>query len=376
MIARRFRRLVVPLAVGVVGLGLTACSSTVSDAATVTYHDSSGSHTTHISRADFKKQLGELVGSTQFQTLLKSANFSLVGDQKSTTGTDVSTSYLSQIVEETAVDAEFSELKLAVTPDEQTAAVLHAKQDFGLSSEFSQDAQGNQVWVGPGVVFASFPKALQDVLVERRARSDAVATYYSTLTTAKEQALYDEFSTTICPSGRLVAQILVKDAQTANSILAQLRGGASFAKLAQTKSTDATSAKTGGSVGCLRRNVFVKEFETAAYAAPFDVPTGPVKSKLGYHVILVTRSSFAALQGQLAQALQQNPFLARDLRLQEMHVWISPQFGAGGLAVDSQQGQLLFRVQPPEVPSVRVCREKPFPCSTTTTTSTTVPAGG
>jgi len=376
MIARRFRRLVVPLVVGAIGLGLTACSNTVSDAATVTYHDSSGSHTIHISRADFKNQLGELVGSTQFQTLLKSASFSLVGDQKNTTGTDVSTSYLSQIVEQAAVDAEFSELKLEITPAERTAAVLHSKQAFGLSSEFSQDAQGNQVWVGPGVVYASFPKALQDVLVDRQARADAVATYYSTVTSAKEQALYDEFATTICPSGRLVAQILVKNLPTANSILAQLRGGASFAALARTKSTDTTSAKTGGSVGCLRRNVFVKEFETAAYAAPFDVPTGPVKSKLGYHVILVTHASLAALQTQLTQALQQNPLLARDLRLQEMHVWINPQFGVGGLAVDSQRGQLLYRVAPPAVPSVRTCREKPFPCSTTTTTPTTAPAGG
>jgi len=376
MIARRFRRLAVPLVVGVIAFGLAACSNTASDAATITYHDGSGTHTIHISRADFKKQLGELVGSTQFQTLLKSANFSLVGDQKNTTGTDVSTSYLSQIVEGTAVDAEFSELKLNITPDGRTAAVLHSKQDFGLSSEFTQDAQGNQVWIGPGAVYASFPRALQAVLVDRRARADAVATYYSTLTTAKEQALYDEFATTICPSGRLVAQILVKDARTASSILAQLRGGASFADLARTKSTDTTSAKTGGSVGCLRRNVFVKEFETAAYAAPFDVPTGPVKSKLGYHIIVVTHASFAALQAQIAQALQQNPFLARDLRLQEMHVWINPQFGVGGLAVDSQRGQLLFRVQAPEVPSVRTCREKPFPCSTTTTTATTVPAGG
>ena len=253
--------------------------------------------------------------------------------------------------------------------------MLHSKQAFGLSSEFSQDAQGNQVWVGPGVVYASFPKALQDVLVDRQARADAVATYYSTPTIAKEQVLYDEFATTICPSGRLVAQILVKDQNEPDPrALAPVRDARRPRQ--EVKSTDTTSAKTGGSVGCLRRNVFVKEFETAAYAAPFDVPTGPVKSNLGYHVILVRHASFAALQAQLTQALQQNPLLARDLRLQEMHVWINPQFGVGGLAVDSQRGQLLFRVTPPGVPSVRTCREKPFPCSTTTTTPTTAPAGG
>jgi hypothetical protein len=375
MIVPRFRRVAVLAVAGVAVLGLTGCSHTLTDAATITYRDRTGNHTIDITRADYEKQLGALVGDPQFQTFLKGNNFPLTGDQKATTGTEISTTYLGQLVDQSAIDAEFTALKLTITSEMRTTAENETKQEFALRNEISQDASGQQRFVGPGVVYASFPKWLQTILVDRAARVDAIGRYYTSLTPAKEQALYDEFASTICPSGRFVAQIQVADAATANAILAQLRSGASFADLAKAESKDATSAKGGGTVGCLSRNTVAKEFETAAYAAPFDVPIGPVKSNLGYHVILVSHPTYAAVQGELTQALQQNPLIARDLRLQSMHVWINPLYGSGALAVDSQQGSLIFHVSAPKAPTARVCREGSGACSgTTTTTATTLPA--
>jgi hypothetical protein len=375
MIVPRFRRVAVLAVAGVAVLGLTGCSHTLTDAATITYRDRTGNHTIDITRADYEKQLGALVGDPQFQTFLKSNNFPLTGDQKNTTGTVISTTYLGQLVDQSAIDAEFASLKLTITTEMRSSAEQQTKQEFALSNEISQDASGNRTFIGPGVVYASFPKWLQTLLVDRAARLDALGQYYTTATPAKEQALYDEFASTICPSGRFVAQIQVADAATANAILAQLQSGASFADLAKAKSKDATTAKAGGTVGCLSRNTVAKEFENAAYAAPFDVPIGPVKSNLGYHVILVSHPTYAAVQGELTQALQQNPLIARDLRLQSMHVWINPLYGSGALAVDSQQGSLIFHVSAPKAPTARVCREGSGACSgTTTTTATTLPA--
>jgi hypothetical protein len=376
MMASRYRRWAVPLLVGAVAFGLTGCSNKSTDAASMTYTDSTGSHSIHISDAEYKKELGELVGSTEFQTLLKSHNFSLGGDQKNTTAQDVSTSYLSQLVEQAALDAQFSALKLTISSAARTAATLDAKESFALDSELQTDASGQQTFVGKGVVFASFPTSFQNTLVDRQARAEVVGAYYTSLTPAKEQALYTEFATDLCPSGRVVSQILVKDLATAQGILAQLKAGASFANLAKTKSTDATSAKVGGSVGCLRKGTFVAPFEAASYAAPFGVPTGPVKSQFGYHVILVDHASYADQQASLTSALAQNPLVARDLRLQSMKVWINPQLGTGALAVDSQQGQLFFNVTAPAAPAVRTCREKSAVCAPPTTTTTTVPAAG
>jgi PPIC-type PPIASE domain len=365
MIARRFRRFAVPLAVSVVGLGLTGCSSATSDAATITYRDSAGSHTLHISRSEFKKELAELVGSKQFQSFLTSNNFTLLGDGKNTAGNDFSAIWLAALVQQSAFDAEFSTLDLRVSATALDGGEKAAKQLFPLSSEVSQDAQGNATFTGTGIVLASFPKSLQNVLIAQRARQEALVEYYSSLTPEKEQAFFDEFANTICPSARVVAHILVKDLSTANGILAQLRGGASFGDLAAAQSTDTASAKTGGVVGCLRPETFVKEFDAAASAAPFGVPSGPVKSKLGYHVILITHPTFADFRSQIIPALQQNPLIARDLRLRAMHVWINPQFGTGALVTDSQ-GQLRYRVTPPAAPAVRDQRERVASTSTTT----------
>jgi hypothetical protein len=372
------RRLAVLAVVGVVALGLTGCSSKTSDAATMTYRDSAGAHTLHVSNSEFKKQLAELVGSTQFQSLLKTSNFKLTGDQKNTTGTNISTTYLGQLVEQAALDAEFTHLHLTISATDRSTATKNARAGFATASEIGQDAAGNQTFIGPGVVFASFPKSLQNALIDRQARTDAVRAYYLNSTAAKEQALYDEFAADLCPSGRVVSQILVKDVATARSILKQLQAGASFADLARLKSTDATSAKAGGAVGCLRKGAFVAPFEAAAYGAPFGVPTGPVKSQFGYHVILVNHPTFADLRPDLTQALQQNPLVASELRLQSMKVWINPQLGTGSLAVDSQQGRLIFNVQAPKAPAVRTCRENTATCAppTSAASSTTVPAGG
>jgi hypothetical protein len=377
MIARRFRSVAVPLAVGLIGLGLSACSSnTTSDAATITYRDGSGSHTIHISRTNYKSELADLVGSKQFLDLVKAGNFGLTGDQKNSTSASLSAAYLGQLVDQAAADAEFAALKLTISPEVRTAAVTQAKRDFALANEFGPaDAQGRQQFIGPGAVYASFPKSLQNTLVDRDARQLALQDYYAgqNLTAAKAQALYDQFASNICSSGRVASHILVKTEAAAKTILEQLRNGASFADLARTKSTDKTSAATGGSVGCVRPGSFVKEFETAALAAPFGVPTGPVKTQFGYHVILVSHASFAALSSELTKAVQQNPFVARDLRLQSMKVWINPQFGTGALAVDSQRQALVYQVKPPVVPSPRSVRET---TTTAAATTTTVPAGG
>ena len=366
MISQPFRRVAGLVVVGVLGLGLAGCSNNSSDAATITYHDSSGEQTIHITRSAFTQQVSDLVASKQFQTLLKSGQINVTGDQKNTTGANVSALYLSLLVEQSAWDAEFSSLGLKTSAADRPAADLAAREQFGLNEEFVQDAQGNAAWKGPGVVFNSFPKSLQNDMIDRELRVAAVRRHYLQPSPAEEKSLYDRFSTQICPSGRMVSHILVKDLATANAIENQLQNGAAFAPLAKTKSTDTASAKAGGSLGCLTPGTFVKPFEDAANAAVFGVVTKPVKSQFGYHVILVTKPTYADFQGQILQALQQRgPQLVQTLQLQAMHVVISPQYGTGALAVDQRQ-TLRYRVTPPVVPAPRTAREK-APATTTTT---------
>jgi len=60
-----------------------------------------------------------------------------------------------------------------------------------------------------------------------------------------------------------------------------------FEKLAKKYSACGTRTK-GGDLGFLEFNTNAKELEDAAMAAPLGEVCGPVKSKFGYHVFIIT----------------------------------------------------------------------------------------
>jgi len=80
--------------------------------------------------------------------------------------------------------------------------------------------------------------------------------------------------------------ILVADEATANSVLAALKAGESFANLAKSMSTDQSSS-SGGELGWAPTTNYVKEFADAVKTADIGALIGPVKTQFGYHVIQV-----------------------------------------------------------------------------------------
>ena len=74
----------------------------------------------------------------------------------------------------------------------------------------------------------------------------------------------------------------------ANDLLAQLRGGADFASLAQANSDDPGSAKSGGDLGWVERGLMVPAFEDAAFALAKEEFSDPVRTEFGFHIIQVT----------------------------------------------------------------------------------------
>lgn len=76
--------------------------------------------------------------------------------------------------------------------------------------------------------------------------------------------------------------------QRAEQLLAQLRKGADFAKLASQFSDDKGSAKQGGDLGWFKRGTMVPEFEQVAFALKPGQLSEIVKTNYGYHIIQVT----------------------------------------------------------------------------------------
>jgi peptidyl-prolyl cis-trans isomerase C len=79
--------------------------------------------------------------------------------------------------------------------------------------------------------------------------------------------------------------ILVKTEDEAKKIVAELKKGAAFEKLAKEKSTDKGSGEQGGDLGWFTKDKMVPEFADAAFALKKGEISAPVKTGFGWHVI-------------------------------------------------------------------------------------------
>lgn len=105
------------------------------------------------------------------------------------------------------------------------------------------------------------------------------------------------------------AELKTAKRRVADGYLAQLKGGANFARLAAQKSDDPGSAKSGGSLGLVMRGTLVKAFEDAAWALKPGEYSGTVQTPWGFHIIWrptleQVRDSYAiGLRGVMVQRL-------------------------------------------------------------------------
>lgn len=106
-------------------------------------------------------------------------------------------------------------------------------------------------------------------------------------TDAAAKKWYDEHKVQFARPQVKASHILVKDKGEADAILAEVKGGGDFAKIAGEKSTDPGSKKDGGSLGWFEKNRMVPEFAEAAFAANKGDIVGPVQTKFGFHVIKI-----------------------------------------------------------------------------------------
>jgi parvulin-like peptidyl-prolyl isomerase len=134
-----------------------------------------------------------------------------------------------------------------------------------------------------------------------------------------------------------VSHILVETPEEADAIVSELRNGAEFADLAADRSIDG-SAESGGFLSCTATDEilaqFVTEFAEAAVAAIPGVPTDPVQSEFGYHII--RNGTFEEHSGELAPLVAQGRFAA-EIAIDKADVYVNPRYGS----YDSQAGDVV-----------------------------------
>ena len=143
--------------------------------------------------------------------------------------------------------------------------------------------------------------------------SDALDTYSKANPVTEEdmQKVYDQAVAQTAGDEYKARHILVDSEDDAKAIIAELDGGADFAELAKSKSTG-PSGKQGGDLGWFRAGTMVKPFsDAAAKLEKGSYTKEPVKTRFGWHVILLEDTRPIAppplddVRSQLKQQLEQ-----------------------------------------------------------------------
>ena len=166
-----------------------------------------------------------------------------------------------------------------------------------------------------------------------------------TLQADVEQPTQEEIDTHISDAEALYcsSHILVATEQEANDILARIEAGEDFAALATELSTDTGSGAQGGDLGCSAPEVYDPAFAAALTEAEVGVPTDPVESQFGFHVILLREDELPTE----AEAIET---LTADASSAAASTWFTDQFESAEVTVDETYGTWEATPTPQVVP--------------------------
>ncbi len=127
------------------------------------------------------------------------------------------------------------------------------------------------------------------------------------VTEADTKAAYEQYKKELGDKEYNARHILVKTEAEANDILAQIKKGSDFAKLAKEKTMDPGSKEKGGDLGWFSPAGMVKPFSDAVTTLKKgDVTPAPVQTQFGWHIIKMidTRATQAPTYEKVKESLE------------------------------------------------------------------------
>lgn len=246
---------------------------------------------------------------------------------------EIGAGWLSALIYQEVLRAEFARRGLDLAPGSVESAEEALSGQLGLSSE-------------------SLPAWFRRRVAERNAISTALRE--ALVGPSDEGALnayYEANRQQLAPA--CVAHILVPTKEEAEALREALRSGGDFAALALARSVDRQSAESGGALGCVAPGTFVEPFAEAVRQAPLGEVQGPLETRFGWHLLVVSErrdANLADVRQELESARAEAGERAiRDLlqkRLRRASVQVDPRYGRFA----QLSGEPLPRVVPRDVP--------------------------
>lgn len=119
----------------------------------------------------------------------------------------------------------------------------------------------------------------------------------------------------------------------ADSLLAEIRGGADFEQVARRESQDSSTREQGGDLGWQRRGELVPEFEQMMFALPPGQVSPPVFTPYGFHILRVDRSKPAEVK--VRHILIKPPYTPQDTARARVRADSALQLWRSGVPIDT-----------------------------------------
>lgn len=132
------------------------------------------------------------------------------------------------------------------------------------------------------------------------------------------------------PRAIVARHILVPSQEEADKVLARLKAGEDFAKVAKEVSSDPISAMRGGEIGPFKKGDLVPEFEQAVFPLKPGETSGAVKTQFGFHIIKkVSEQALPAMKPEEAKLE-----IKKTLEKQKLDSWFEKTKASLGVKVN------------------------------------------
>jgi len=271
-----------------------------------------GSSTASLASDDVAVVGSKEVTKDQFQQLMARAKKSYDAQKRdfpkagSTEYEQLKGQAITFLVQQAEVEEQAEQLGVDVSDkDVDKEIARYKKQFYGGSDERYEKAVKQQ-----GLTDEEARDAIRQQLVSKRVFDKVTGNLK--VTDADINAYYASHkSQYVQPESRDVRHILVQKKSLADSLYAQLKGGANFAKLAKRYSKDPGSAANGGKL-TVSKGQTVPQFDKTAFSLKKGQLSAPVKTQYGYHIIqalsgikAATTTPLSKVRASIKQQLEQ-----------------------------------------------------------------------
>ncbi len=142
--------------------------------------------------------------------------------------------------------------------------------------------------------------------------------------------------------------ILLDTEEDAQAALERVQGGEDFGEVAMDVSTG-PSGPDGGDLGCALLGNYVPEFAQGAFEAEVGVPSEPVRSSFGWHVILVSERTDPDVDMDIVRENAESVLSAQSGQTL-VQDWLLAAVGEADVAVEPEYGEWI--VSPEGLPQV------------------------